>query len=396
MSRYSRRSDPALRPKQRVELTTGKIALRLMVVGIAILVASLAFGAVVNNLVSTQTGWQQVEAANPETGIAQDFILCYNIGQTEAAAGTELKALSSHYGQLLDNAYRVLSNVPMENVVNLHTLNSRPNTAVAVDPLLYAAFQTLEESGSRLVYFAPMLEQYRSLYACEYDQEAEKFDPERSEELARFAGEIARFARDPEAVQVKLLPENTLRLEVSPEYLDFAGENELESFVDLGLLLNAFLCDAVAEGLTELGYVNGYVTSFDGFTRTMCPEEFGLSVYDLKEGEAQLLDTALYDGPCTLVSCRSFPVLDMDAVNYYRYADGTLRGPYLNEQGLLHAACASLYTLSRELTTAQLAIRTLEAYAQEDASFPSLEEISWVSGENGQAAYHGTDFRPAE
>ena len=35
MSRYSRRSEPALRPKQRVELTTGKIAMRLMIVGIA-------------------------------------------------------------------------------------------------------------------------------------------------------------------------------------------------------------------------------------------------------------------------------------------------------------------------------------------------------------------------
>ena len=33
MSRYSRRSEPALRPKQRVELTTGKIAMRLMIVG---------------------------------------------------------------------------------------------------------------------------------------------------------------------------------------------------------------------------------------------------------------------------------------------------------------------------------------------------------------------------
>ena len=31
MSRYSRRSEPALRPKQRVELTTGKIAMRLRI-----------------------------------------------------------------------------------------------------------------------------------------------------------------------------------------------------------------------------------------------------------------------------------------------------------------------------------------------------------------------------
>ena len=396
MSRYSRRSDPALRRKQQVELTGGKVAVRLMIVGIAILVASLAFGTAVNELVATQSGWQQVEAAKAETGITQDFILCYNLGQTEISAGRELKALSGHYGEILDNAYRALSNVPMDNVVNLYSLNSRPNTALAVDPVLYNAFRTLEEAGSRLVYFAPLLEQYRSLYACEYDQEAEEFDPERSEEQAAFAKEIAAFALDPEAVQVKLLPENTLRLEVSPEYLDFARENELESFVDLGLLRNAFICDAVAEGLTELGYVNGYVTSFDGFTRTMCPEEFGLSVYDLAEGKAQLLDTALYDGPCALVSCRSFPVLDMDSANYYCYADGTVAGPYLNEQGELHSACASLYTLSRELTTAQLAIRTLAAYAREDTGFPDPEDLSGARGDNGQVTYHGTDFRPAE
>ena len=220
MSRYSRRSEPALRPKQRVELTTEKLALRLMIVGIAILVASLAFSGVVNSLVSTQTGWQQVEPANPETGIAQDFILCYNIGQTDMAASAELKAVSAHYGETLDHGYRVLSNVPVENYVNLYTLNSQPNTAVAVDPLLYAAFQTLEDS--RLVYFAPLLEQYRSLFACSYDEEAEKFDPARTPELAQFAAEITRFAMDPESVQVKLLPENTLRLEVSPEDLDYA------------------------------------------------------------------------------------------------------------------------------------------------------------------------------
>lgn len=394
MSRYSRRSEPALRPKQRVELTTGKIAMRLMIVGIAILVASLAFSGVVNSLVSTQAGWQQVEPANPETGIAQDFILCYNIGQTDMAASAELKAVSAHYGETLDYAYRVLSNAPIENYVNLYTLNSQPNTAVAVDPLLYAAFQTLQDS--RLVYFAPMLEQYRSLFACSYDEEAEKFDPAHTPELAQFAAEIARFAMDPESVQVKLLPENTLRLEVSPEYLDYARENGVESFVDLGLLLNAFLCDAVADRLTEQGYVNGYVTSFDGFSRAMCAEEFGLNVFDLAEGEARQLATALYDGPCTVVSCRSFPVLDKDSVNYYTYADGTVLSPYLNDSGLLHAACASLNTLSRELTTAQLAIRTLEAYAGPDAAFPGLEDVSWVSGDAGQVTYHGTDFRSAE
>ena len=50
----------------------------------------------------------------------------------------------------------------------------------------------------------------------------------------------------------------------------------------------------------------------------------------------------------------------------------------------------------RELSAAELAIRTLEAYAGTDAAFPSLEEFSWVSGGNHTATYHGEDFNPAE
>lgn len=396
MSRNFRRSEPPLRPKKRIELSTEKLALRIMLLGIAILTASLAFSGVFNSLIATPTGWQQIAPEQSETGAEQDFLLCYNIGQTELSAKEEVKALSSLYGQAMDHGCRALANTAYDGYVNLSDLNSQPNTALAVDPLLYAAFQTIEASGSRMVYFAPLMESYRSLFSCADDETAAQFDTEKSGEMARFAQEIASFALDSEAVQVRLLPENTLRLEVSPEYLDYARENELESFVDLGLLRNAFLCDAVAEELEQQGYVNGYLTSFDGFTRALCQEEFGLNVFDFQEGQGYQVDTALYQGPCTVVSCRSFPILDMDQVNYYTYADGSVRAPYFGDDGLLHTACPSLNTLSRELSAAELAIRTLEAYAGTDAAFPSLEEFSWVSGGNDTATYHGEDFKPAE
>lgn len=392
MSRNARRREPALRPKTKLELNEGHFSLRLVGVAVFIAIAALAFGIGINDLLRTQTGWQQVEASASKTGIAQEFALCYNIGQTETDAKAELRGVSACYSETLDRAYRVLSNTPREGYVNLSDLNAQPNTAIAVDPLLYAAFQTVEASGSRLPYFAPLLGQYWSLFACANDQEAESFDPDRSEEAAQFAAEVAGFAQDPEAVQVKLLPGNTLRLEVSPAYLDYARENELDSFVDLGLLLNAFICDAVADALEAGGYTNGYVTSFDGFTRALCKEEFGLNVFDLKEGSPAQLGTALYDGPGTVVSCRAFPVLYQDEGNYFTYSDGTVVPPYLNHRGRLHAACASLNTFSSSHSAGALALLTLAAYAGEDSGFPTLEAVSWVSGENGQIHFHGEDF----
>lgn len=396
MSRYARRREPAIRPKTRLEVSDEHLAIRVICLVVALVVAAVAFGTALNSVFSTKTGWQQIEPVDHETGIAQDFLLYYNIGKSDQSPRDELRAVSSGYSKALDHAYRVLSNVEVEGYVNLHTLNTQPNTDITVDALVYNAFAQVEEAGSRLPYFAPLMEQYHSLFACGDDAQAEHFDPERSEAAAQFAGEIAAFANDPEAVQVRLLPGNTLRLEVSQKYLDYARENEVDSFVDFGILLNAFLCDAVADTLEEQGCVNGYITSFDGFTRAMCTDEFGLNVLDLVQGQARQLGTVLYNTPGAVVSCRSFPVLEKDAAIYYTYSDGSIRAPYLNDQGLLSTACASLNSFSGELSTAELALRALAAYAGEDEGFSGLEDLSWVAGSNQQILLHGEAFRPAE
>lgn len=381
--------------KLHLELNGEHMTLRIILVGFALLIAVIAFGSGIREALAPKTGWQQIEPAKSETGIAQDFMLYYNIGQSQRSASAEEKALSAMLGQTLDEAYRRLSNVPAEGYVNLYTLNSQPNTAIAVDPLLYAAFQQVAASGSRLPYFAPLLGMYRSLYSCTYDEEAKQFDPRYDREQEAFVREIAGFAMDPEAVQVKLLPENTLRLEVSPAYLEYARQNDVTDFVDFGELLNAFLCDALADEMAEQGLVNGYVTSFDGYTRVLCPEQFGLNLLDFQNGKRTLLGTALYQGPCSLVSCRSFPTMEQDQLRYYGYSDGSVLGPYLNEQGALNAACASLTTRSETLSVAQLALRTLDAYAGTDTAFYALDDLSWVSTQDGQIHYHGEGFRPA-
>lgn len=392
MSRDARRKDPALQPKIKLELREGHYTLRLICVGVALLVAVLAFAAVLNSPNQVKPGWQQIMPQNSLTPAGQEFLLCYNLGQTEQKPAQELADLAACYTGLLDQGYRVLSNTEQTDCVNLRTLNQQPNTALAVDDILYDALKTWEASSSRLIYFAPLMDRYYSLFASTYDQEAEAFDPAYSQEAADFAREIAAFAADPEAIALKLLPQNTVRLEISPEYLAYAREHQVESFLDMGIALNAFLCDVVAEGLARAGFENGYVTSFDGYTRAMCTDEFALNVFDRVDGQARQLGTVLYHTPGAVVSCRAFPILEGDAGNYFTYSDGTVRAPYLNDRGELHCAAASLNTFSPTLGAGALALRTLAAYAGEDPAFAGLEDLSWAAGENQQIILHGDAF----
>lgn len=392
MSRDARRKDPAPQPKIKLELREGHYTLRLICVGVALLVAALAFASVLNSPTQVKSGWQQIMPQDSVTPAGQEFLLCYNLGQTEQKPEQELNDLVACYTGLLDQGYRVLSNTEQTDCVNLRTLNQQPNTALAVDDILYNALKTWEASSSRLIYFAPLMERYYSLFASTYDHEAEEFDPTHSQEAADFAREIAAFATDPEAIQLKLLPQNTVRLEISPEYLAYAREHQVDSFLDMGIALNAFLCDVVAEGLTREGFENGYVTSFDGYTRAMCADEFALNVFDRVDGQARQLGTVLYHTPGAVVSCRAFPVLEGDVVNYFTYSDGTVRAPYLNDRGELHCAAASLNTFSPTLSAGVLALRTLAAYAGEDSTFADLEDLSWAAGENQQIILHGDAF----
>lgn len=392
MSRKERRREPALTPKEQVELSQKNIPLRIVLVVLALAVAGVCFANALEASTDIQPGWQEIAAADPQTYAHQDFVLSYNLGAGEKSAKAELQALAPLYTQTLDNAYQNLANEPVEGVSNLYALNTQPNADIQVNAQLYDALVRLEDAGSRVVYYAPMVEQYYALFACTYDEEAEQFDPERNQAAADFAARIAAFAQDASSVQLRLLPEYTVRLEVSEAYLAYAKENGVGSFVDFGVLRNALLCDAVADALEEQGYHNGVVSSLDGYARNMCGEEFALNVFDWVDGKAKNLGVVTYTGPAALVSLRAFPAAQDDAVNYYTYSDGTVATSYLAEDALSHTAASSLSTLSKEEDVTALALKTLAAFTGVDAAFPSLGGLSWASAQGGEIVMHGSKF----
>ena len=392
MSRNARRREPYVPGKERLEVSQEHMTLRLLGLGAALLVAALAFGYAINNMLQAPAGWQTVEAGSSKTGITQYFTLNYNFGAAGGNATKERKAVSAIYTQALDHAYLVLSSREDAQDAGLAALNASPNREITVDPLLYAALRTVEEGGTRQLYFAPLREQYNSLFTADTDEAAEEWDPYLTESVGEYVRELAAYANDPAMIQVTLLPGNRVRLDVSEEYLAYAEENELTTFVDFGYLLNAFLCDAAADALAEKGYTDGILSSFDGYVRALCDEELAVSLYDLVDGKIVRTGEAVYHGPAALVVCRSFPLNPQDQLTYRCYADGSLRAPYIGWDGLLRTAAASLTALDRQGSVALLALKATEAFAAETLDETMLEGISYIVTDNGEIHTTGSDF----
>lgn len=386
--RYARNHDPILPKVHRVELSEGNTALRLLAVGVAIAIAVAAFGYAINTLLTPQTGWREIEAGSSETGCATQFIFQYEIGSGEKGPTAEYRELSLLYTQAMDEAYKALDSRE-EAANNLATLNAHPNTKVVLDPIAYAALQCLKTEGSRAAFYAPVYDLYNSLYNCQSDEEAEKFDPRKSAEMDEYVRELAAFAADPSAVFVELYPDDTAELAVSQEYLEYAAANEITGFVDLGWLKNAFILDYTADRLMAAGFTHGTISSFDGFTRTLGEGDYTQNLFEQPEGKLRQTGVARYTAAAALVSFRGFPQLAKDESNFYTYADGTVVGPYISADGFAKAAAPNLLVLSTEGSCAALAVRTLPAFASD-----SLGEIpgSWARTENGKCLSSGNEL----
>ena len=156
MSRKERRKEPALTPKEQVELSQKNIPLRIVLVVLALVAAAVCFANALGEMGKVQPGWQEILATNPITAASQDFVLTYNLGAGSLSPKAEQQRVSELYTRVLDETSQALSNQAVSGVNNLYTLNRQPNADIQVEPELYAAFRVLENAGSRMAYYAPV------------------------------------------------------------------------------------------------------------------------------------------------------------------------------------------------------------------------------------------------
>lgn len=378
MGRTAKNNTPNLKPVQKVELSEKHFKLRLAAAVLLLAMAAVTLTKGITSLLSREAGWNTVSASSSTENCGSEFVFKYYFEGRETAVSAEYKKLSRQYSEICENAYRLFSNsAEFDGVNNVKYINLHPNEEINVDSVLYNAFSLLAKYENRDIYLAPVYECYSSVFASQTDIEAKSADPLFAPEVKSFIDSVTRFTKNADDICLKLLGDNTVKLCVSEDYLSFAKENEISSFIDFYRLKNAFIADYIAKELVSAGYKKGNISSFDGFTRNLddSDTEYSLKIIDKRDSASLPLEAAVmdYKGDLAIVYFKAFRLSDLDAMYCFLYENGESRTAYINSDGESKTANNMLVAFSKELGCAEILLNTspyyiAESFGEEQAS----------------------------
>ena len=364
-NRNGKSNRPSLPKVQRVEMTETHIRARVIVFALLLV---LGIGALIWGVVrffSTESGWREIKAETKEENLAGEVFFYYDVGASGASAGTEYRQIRAAYTEASVFAYRLFhATEEFAGVYNLAYFNRHVNEPVTVDAALYRALEQIVASGDRTVFRAPYYDDYQNLFFCTDVSQIRDFDPLLNETVAARYAEFAIYVNDPNAVWIELLGENRACLHVSQDYLICARANGVSTFVNLFRLRNAFTLDYIADVLTEKGYTNGALSSFDGYIRNLDARgtSFSLNLYD-REGTALYQGGILvYDRPMSIVTLRDYEMNELDNMNYFTVEGTDVRHPYINGNGYCQASIPQVVATSETAGCAEIALRISSIY----------------------------------
>lgn len=392
-----RRDAPHPRPIRKVELSEENMKRRFFLmllflgIGIAFIVRALL------SYLSADSGWQEISASSSELNCSEEFVFLYELGSGDQSATAENKALVILYSDACEKAYLLFStDTEAEDFGNLYTLNANPNEVIEVDETLYEALALVAESGDRSIYLGPAYAYYDDIFYCTDDSQTYEFDPYQNAEIAAYYAEIAAFAQDESAVNIELLGDNQVCLSVSADYLAYAEENGITVFVDFFWMKNAFIIDYLADVLTQNGYTNGCISSYDGFARNLDERgtEFSFAVYSLDGMDILQPAIMQYTSRRSIVYYRSYMMSDQDLIHYYEMSDGEILTSYLDiADGLPKTARDDLIVYSdsagcAEILLASRAVYVSDSWDETAALALSENEMYVIYTEDGVVYYN--------
>lgn len=389
---------PYVPPVKHIELDEKKIKPRLILTIVFFIIAIIAITYGVVSMNSTDDGWRTVEVSSKLDGSCiPEIAFQYNLGASGVAAGVEYRELSKVYTEAADNATKFFNNRYYVDTSNLRTLNDSPNSDVAVAQELYDALKLLSDSGRREMFYAPYYDEYTSLFLCVDENEAYNFDPKRNPEVEQYIDSLSAYVGDENHVSLTFGENNTLRLNVSDEYLAFAEEYGVTSYVDLYWMKNAFVVDYIAKQLMENGFYFGSLSTFDGYVRNLDKGSgyiYGFNLYDKVGDTVNPAAIMKYSGQMSVVNYRSYPMTDLDAPYYSEDADGNTLSKYIGGNGYPASATGSLVMFSREKSCAEILVSTMEYYLADTldtAEVENIPDISCVYCEDSKVVTNSTD-----
>lgn len=366
-----------------LELTKKNLNVRIVAFILFAALALTAFGYALWSFLSTESGWKEIEANNTsELNCSSDFVFMYNVGASGISATAENKAITLAYTDAVLNGYQLFTNDQgYDGVNNVYYINQHPNEEIEVHEALYQAFSQIQEYQDRNIYLAPVYMQYDDIFFAGDDSETADYDPYQNEEIAAYYKEVASYANNVDAINIELLGGNKIRLNVSEEYLKYAEENYITSFIDFTWLKNAFVVDYLADTMIEKGYTLGTISSYDGFSRNLDDSgtSYSFNIYDMTEDSLYGAGIIQYTGAQSIVFMHNYPITSMDYLHYYEMKNGEIRTAYLDvADGICKSSLNNLVSYSEDMGCAEVLLQTVPVYVTDTFNKEAITELKTV------------------
>ena len=384
---------PYVKPVKRVELSEWNVRVRMILIVVFLSIAVVAIVSGIRSVLRTEPGWQEVVAKSDQPNCSEDFVLNYDFSGSGSGATAQFKTLTALYTTACEDAFRCFSpDVQGSGSANVHDLNAHPNEIVTVDSLLYNALALAQQYQNRGIFLGGIYAEYGRIFYAETEVEAELYDPSQNAEQRAYIAELASYANDPAMIDVQLLGDNQVKLLVSEEYLACAEENEIVNFVDFGWMKNAFIADYLAQILMDNGFTNGYLASFDGFTRNLDQRgnSYSVNIFDRDSDGISMPAVLTYTAPASLVFLRDYPMGKADVWQYYAFQNGRIVNLMIDPlDGMNKAAVDSLFAYTGSQSCAEVLLQLVPVVIADVFSEAQLQTLAtegvhsiWCEGQN--------------
>lgn len=373
------------RPVTRVELSEKNKTLRLVAAILLLVIGVVGITVGIMSLLNKETGWQNVQIAPQERNCSENFVLQYNFSGSGAEATGVNSKLQTVYGNACVKAYQLFTpDEEIQGVNNMYYVNHNPNTIITVDPVLYRAFEKLEDTP--WLYLGPVYTHYYNLILNTEEALVEELDPLMSSQAADYVGKLAELAADRNAVTLELLGNHQVILHVSEEYLAYAAAEEVDTFLDFAYMTNAFIIDYLAECLIAEGLTEGYLASVDGYTRTLDDaHNFSFNIFDRVGDTVYPAGVMNYRGPISMVFLKDYSLTGADGC--YRASGDHVAHMFADPQdGIYRTSRENLVSYSYDAGCADVLLQMLPVFVGRDASLP--EGVFSVWCEDGLICYN--------
>lgn len=363
-----------VKPVKTIELSEKHLKLRIV---IFIIAAAAAMFFIIFGI---------VQCSNVDSGFAQissnfnlydrDFTLMYNLG-TKNKPNDDHKNVISLYDQALSHAYPLFdSSSDYDGINNMKYINDHPNIDIEVSPTLYKAFKQIDGYDTRILYQAPIHSLYLSMFLQNDDDSEYEYDPKNPEVLDWINSYLA-YTNDDTKIHINLKENNTVELFVSEDYLEFAKDNGAP-FIDFSYLTNAFLMDIIADTLITNGYTRGYISSCDGYFRSLSDlDSYTYSIGDKVEkgylNACQMEIKKSIRGVCY----RAYDLYPNARKRYYILSDGTVRSFYIDEAtGISMNSCQTMMFYSEHETIVDIVLKSNKYYINTTIDEEGINSLS--------------------